>query len=94
MIATLKRWLADRKRRGAMVQAAREYAARTTGRPVKPWPFGHCRAFTSDRCYVLVMYRDKLGCRRGLFAVHDSGKIEPATAREVRLVSPPHVCQF
>ena len=52
----------------------------------RAWPFGHIRAVTSDRCYVRVQYRDRIGCGTGLFAIHDSGKIEAVTAGEVRSV--------
>ena len=90
MFTFITRWVAERRRRRAAVQAAREYAARTTGRPVSPWPFGHCRAVADDRCYICILYRDGLGCGRGLFAVHDSGMIEAVTAREVRSVRQYH----
>ena len=87
MPTLVHRCLAEWKRRRAAVRAAHEYAEWMTGRPVAPaWPFGHIRAVASDRCYVRVQYRDGLGCGSGLFAVHDSGKIEVVTAREVRSV--------
>jgi hypothetical protein len=86
MIALLKRWIAERQRRRAAIRAAREYATRTTGRATAPWPFGHCRAVTTDRCYICILYHDGVGCGRGLFAVHNSGVIEAVTAGEVRSV--------
>lgn len=86
MFRFLNRWVAERNRRRVAVRAARLYAARTTGRETAPWPLGHCRATTGDRCYVCVCFRDGVGCGRGLFAVHDTGVIEAVTAREVRSV--------
>ena len=89
MAHLVQRWLGRRRRRKAAVQAARVFAARTTGRPVKSWPLGHCRVALNDRYYICILYRDGLGCGKGFFAVHDSGLIEAVTAREVRLSRPP-----
>ena len=81
------KWLHEWWRRRAAVRAAHRYAERTISRPLnRAWPFGHIRAVTSDRCYVRVQYRDRIGCGTGLFAIHDSGKIEAVTAGEVRSV--------
>ncbi len=80
-------WLAEWRRRRAALRAAQEYAECTTGRKVaSAWPFGRIRAVTNDRCYVRVQYHDGLGSGTGLFAIHNSGKIEAVTAREVRSV--------
>src|SRR4051794_27811240 len=94
MFTLLKRWSAEWRRRRAAVRAARDYAALTTGRPVARWTFGHCRAVVGDRCYVCVLYRDQLGCRRGLFVVHRSGTVEVTTAREIRAVRPSTGCSM